>query len=60
MAERVVIVSAVRTAIGKMGGQFASVPAVDLGATVNALVLSPKKLMKLSLAVLSRLVLARM
>ena len=34
MAERVVIVSAVRTAIGKMGGQFASVPAVDLGATV--------------------------
>ncbi|MCI5936797.1 MAG: acetyl-CoA C-acetyltransferase [Eubacterium sp.] len=34
MAERVVIVSAVRTAIGKMGGQFANVPAVDLGATV--------------------------
>ena len=34
MAKKVVIAGACRTAIGKMGGQFASVPAVDLGAAV--------------------------
>lgn len=32
--EDIVIVSAVRTAIGKFGGSLAKVPAVDLGATV--------------------------
>ena len=34
MAKKVVIASACRTAIGKMGGQLSSVPAVDLGAVV--------------------------
>ncbi len=34
MAEKVVIASAVRTAIGKMGGALSGVPAVDLGAIV--------------------------
>ena len=34
MAKKVVIVSACRTAIGKMGGQLSTVPAVDLGAVV--------------------------
>ncbi len=34
MSRKVVIVSAVRTAIGKMGGQFKDVKAVDLGAAV--------------------------
>ena len=34
MAKKVVIAGACRTAIGKMGGQFASVPAVDLGSAV--------------------------
>ncbi|MBQ0131764.1 MAG: acetyl-CoA C-acyltransferase, partial [Comamonas sp.] len=32
--EDIVIVSAVRTAVGKFGGSLAKVPAVDLGATV--------------------------
>ena len=32
MARNVVIASAARTAIGKMGGQFANTPAVELGA----------------------------
>ncbi len=32
--EDIVIVSAVRTAVGKFGGGLAKVPAVDLGATV--------------------------
>ena len=34
MAEDIVIVSAVRTAIGKFGGSLAKVPAPELGATV--------------------------
>jgi len=34
MAKKVVLAGACRTAIGKMGGQFANVSAVDLGATV--------------------------
>ncbi|SFG24812.1 acetyl-CoA C-acetyltransferase [Lachnospiraceae bacterium C7] len=34
MANKVVLAGACRTAIGKMGGQFTSVPAVDLGAIV--------------------------
>ena len=34
MARKVVIASACRTAIGKMGGQFKDVKAVDLGAVV--------------------------
>ena len=34
MAKKVVIASACRTAIGKMGGQFGNVPAVELGAIV--------------------------
>ena len=34
MARKVVIASACRTAIGKMGGQFKDVAAVDLGAVV--------------------------
>ncbi len=34
MARKVVLAGACRTAIGKMGGQFANVPAVDLGAVV--------------------------
>lgn len=32
--EDIVIVSAVRTAVGKFGGSLAKVPAVELGATV--------------------------
>lgn len=32
--KKVVIASACRTAIGKMGGVLSTVPAVDLGATV--------------------------
>ena len=34
MAKKVVLAGACRTAIGKMGGQFTNVPAVDLGAAV--------------------------
>ncbi len=34
MAKEVVIASACRTAIGKMGGQFANTPAVELGSVV--------------------------
>ncbi|MBR1635544.1 MAG: acetyl-CoA C-acetyltransferase [Lachnospiraceae bacterium] len=34
MARKVVLAGACRTAIGKMGGQFAGTPAVDLGAVV--------------------------
>ena len=34
MKEDIVIVSAVRTAVGKFGGALAKVPAVDLGAVV--------------------------
>jgi acetyl-CoA C-acetyltransferase len=34
MAKKVVIASACRTAIGKMGGQFGNTPAVELGAIV--------------------------
>ena len=34
MMKKAVIVSACRTAIGKMGGVLSTVPAVDLGATV--------------------------
>lgn len=34
MAKKVVIASACRTAIGKMGGELSTVPAKDLGATV--------------------------
>ncbi|MCD8045531.1 MAG: acetyl-CoA C-acetyltransferase [Clostridiales bacterium] len=34
MAKKVVIVSACRTAIGKMGGQFGNTPAVELGSIV--------------------------
>ena len=34
MAKKVVIASACRTAIGKMGGVLSTVPAVDLGAVV--------------------------
>ena len=34
MAKKVVLASACRTAIGKMGGQFANTPAVELGAIV--------------------------
>ena len=32
--ENVVIVAAVRTAVGKFGGSLAKVPAAELGATV--------------------------
>ena len=41
--ENAVIVSAVRTAIGKFGGGLSGVPAVDLGATVIAEALSRAK-----------------
>lgn len=34
MAKKVVLAGACRTAVGKMGGQFASIPAADLGAIV--------------------------
>lgn len=34
MAKKVVIVSACRTAIGKMGGELSTVPAVEMGAAV--------------------------
>ncbi|MDD6449119.1 MAG: acetyl-CoA C-acetyltransferase, partial [Lachnospiraceae bacterium] len=34
MGKKIVIAGACRTAIGKMGGQFASVPVVDLGTAV--------------------------
>ena len=34
MAKKVVIASACRTAIGKMGGELSTVPAVDMGAAV--------------------------
>ena len=34
MAKKVVIASACRTAIGKMGGQFGNTPAVELGSIV--------------------------
>ncbi|MDO4614519.1 MAG: acetyl-CoA C-acetyltransferase [Lachnospiraceae bacterium] len=34
MAKKIVLAGACRTAIGKMGGQLSSVPAVDLGAIV--------------------------
>lgn len=34
MSKKVVIASACRTAIGKMGGQLSTVPAVDMGAAV--------------------------
>ena len=35
MAKKVVIASACRTAIGKMGGALSNTPAADLGAIVN-------------------------
>ena len=34
MSKKIVIASACRTAIGKMGGELSTVPAVDLGAAV--------------------------
>ena len=34
MSKKIVLAGACRTAIGKMGGQLSSVPAVDLGAIV--------------------------
>ena len=42
--EDIVIVSAARTAVGKFGGSLASVPAVDLGATVIKALLERAKL----------------
>ena len=42
--EEVVIVSAVRTAIGKFGGSLAKVPATSLGATVIKAALDKAKL----------------
>lgn len=42
--EDIVIVSAARTAVGKFGGSLASVPAVDLGATVIQAVLERARL----------------
>lgn len=44
--EDIVIVSAVRTAVGKFGGTLAKVPATQLGATVISEVLSRAKLGK--------------
>ena len=40
MAKKVVIASACRTAIGKMGGALSNTPAADLGAIVRWVVLS--------------------
>ena len=34
MTKKVVLASSCRTAIGKMGGELSSVPAVDMGAAV--------------------------
>ena len=34
MAKKIVLAGACRTAIGKMGGELSTVPAVDLGAAV--------------------------
>ena len=59
MAKKVVIASACRTAIGKMGGALSNTPAADLGAIVikealNREVLLLRWLTRLRWVVLSR------
>ena len=54
MAKKVVIASACRTAIGKMGGALSNTPAADLGAIVIKEVLLLRWLTRLRWVVLSR------